>query len=71
MKNALHSKWKDNFQTIMNMIVCIFFFFFNFLCLILTAFIVKNSHVLAEIYITFLEKVLDQTWKAFNTKFGH
>ena len=38
---------------------------------LLAAFIVKNSHVLAEIYTTFLEKVLDQTWKAFNTKFGH
>ena len=38
---------------------------------LLAAFIVKNSHVLAEIYTTFLVKVLDQTWKAFNTKFGH
>ena len=30
----------------------------------------SNSHILAEIYFIFLRKVLDQTWKAFNTKIG-
>ena len=38
---------------------------------LLTTFIVKNSHVLIGIYVIFLKKVLDQTWKAFNTKFEH
>ena len=35
---------------------------------LLTAFIVKNSHILAGIYFIFLKKALDQTEKAFNTK---
>ena len=34
------------------------------------ALIVKSSHILAGIYFIFLKKVLDQTWKAFNTNFG-
>ena len=38
---------------------------------LLAVFIVKNSHILAGIYFIFLKKVLDQTWKAFNNKFGH
>ena len=37
--------------------------------LLLTAPIVKNSHIKARIYFTFLENVLKQTWKTFNTKF--
>ena len=40
-----------------------------FMCL-LTVPIVRNSHILAGIYFIFLSNVLDQTWKAFNTKFG-
>ena len=35
---------------------------------LLTALIVKNSHILAVIYFTFLKYVLNQTWKAINTK---
>ena len=34
------------------------------------ALIVQSSHILAGIYFIFLKKVLDQTWKAFNTNFG-
>ena len=45
----------------------IFFCFFTFL---LTAPIVKNSHILAGIYFVFLKDVLDQTLKTFDTKFG-
>ena len=37
---------------------------------LLTAPIVKNSHILAGIYFIFLKTVLDQTQKAFDTKFG-
>ena len=33
---------------------------------LLTAFIDKNSHILAGIYFIFLKKVLDQTWKALD-----
>ena len=41
-----------------------------FMCL-LTALIVKNGQSLAGIYFIFFKKnILDQTWKAFNTKFG-
>ena len=38
----------------------------------LTALTVKNSHILAGVYFILLKKsnLLDQTWKAFNTKFG-
>ena len=40
------------------------------MCL-LTALIVKNGQSLAGIYFIFFRKsILDQTWKAFNTKFG-
>ena len=35
---------------------------------LLTALIVKNSRILAVIYFTFLKYVLNQTWKAINTK---
>ena len=31
---------------------------------------VKNGHILARVYIIFPKKVLYQTLKAFNTKFG-
>ena len=31
--------------------------------------IVKNSHILARIYFNFIKSTLDQTWKAFNTKY--
>ena len=37
---------------------------------LLTAPIVKNSHILAGIYFIFLKNVLDQTLKSFNTEFG-
>ena len=37
---------------------------------LLTALIVQNSYILAGIYFIFLKKVLDQTWKVFNTKCG-
>ena len=37
---------------------------------LLTALIVKNSHILGRIYFIFLKNILNQTWKAFNTKFG-
>ena len=37
---------------------------------LLTALVVQNSHILAEIYFIFLKDVLNQTWKAFSTKFG-
>ena len=53
-------------QNIINMIIK---FFFHFLSL-LTALIVKNSHILAGICYIFLKNILDQTWKASNTKFG-
>ena len=43
--------------------------FFSFLS-ILTALIVKNSYILAGIYLILLKNALDQTQKAFNTKFG-
>ena len=36
---------------------------------LLAAQIVRNSHILTEIYFNFLKKVLDQTWKSFSTKF--
>ena len=32
--------------------------------------IVKNSHILGGICLTFLKNALDQTQKVFNTKFG-
>ena len=51
--------------------VSIFFFFFlTFIMSLLTAFIFKNSHILAGIYFMFLNNILYQTWNAFNTKFG-
>ena len=38
---------------------------------LLTAPIVKSSHISAGIYFIFFEKnVLDQIWKSINTKFG-
>ena len=37
---------------------------------LLTALVVKNSHILAGIYLIILEDVLDKSWKAFNIKFG-
>ena len=37
---------------------------------LLTASVVKKSHYLAGIYFIFLKKVIGQTSKAFNTKFG-
>ena len=46
----------------------IFLFFLIFMSS-LTAGILKNSHVFAEIDIFFLENALSKTWKAFNTKF--
>ena len=48
----------------MNMIVCKIFFCF-FLSL-LTALIVKSSHILIGTYFIFLGNVLDQGWKVFN-----
>ena len=36
---------------------------------LLTALIVKNSHILAGFYFIFLKRRVDQTWKVFNTKF--
>ena len=36
---------------------------------LLTALIIKNSHILVGIYFIFQKNILDQTWKAFNTKF--
>ena len=36
---------------------------------LLTALIVENSHILSRIYFIVLKQILDQTWKAFNTKF--
>ena len=33
------------------------------------ALIVRNSHILGRIYLIFLEKVQDQTWRAFITTF--
>ena len=50
--------------------VSIFFFFLTFIMSLLTALIFKNSHILARIYFMFLNNILDQTWNAFNTKFG-
>ena len=37
---------------------------------LLIASIVKNSYIQTGIKFIFLENVLDQTWKAFNTKYG-
>ena len=37
---------------------------------LLTAPIVKNSHILTEVYFIFLKNVLGQTWKPFHTEFG-
>ena len=37
---------------------------------LLAAWIAKSSHILAAIYFMFLQKVLDQTWKSSNIKFG-
>ena len=36
---------------------------------LLTAKFVKNNHILAKIYFTFLKNVLKQTWNSLNTKF--
>ena len=36
----------------------------------ITAPFVKNSHILAGIYFTFLKNVLDLTQKSFDTVFG-
>ena len=44
-----------------------FLLVFTFL---LTALIVKNSLILAEIYLIFLKTILDQTSKSLDTKFG-
>ena len=38
---------------------------------LLTALIIKNSHILVGIYFIFQKNILDQTWKAFNTKFEY
>ena len=35
---------------------------------LLIAKLVKNSHILARIFFTFLENVLKQTWNSFNIK---
>ena len=51
----------------MKTIVCTFFLFFMTL---LTALTVEDSRILAGIYFIFLERVIDQTWKAFNIKLG-
>ena len=37
---------------------------------LLTAPIIKNSHVLAGFYFIFFENVLDLTQKSFDTEFG-
>ena len=37
---------------------------------LLTTLIVKNSTFLLEFTISFKKNILDQTWKAFNTKSG-
>ena len=37
---------------------------------LLTSWIVKKNHILAGIHFIFLKNVPDQTWKAFNTKYG-
>ena len=37
---------------------------------LLTGPVVKNSHLLAGIYFFFLKNAIDQTLKAFSTKFG-
>ena len=37
---------------------------------LLSALIFKNSHILARIFFMSLNNILDQTWNAFNTKFG-
>ena len=47
-------------------------FLYSFLLLfmsLLTAPIVKNSHIYARIYFIFLKNFLKQTWKSSNTKF--
>ena len=38
---------------------------------LLTAFIVKNSHILAGIYFTFLKKGPRPNWKGFQYQIGH
>ena len=50
----------------MNIIAKISFTFYVFI----NSLIVRNGHTLTGIYFIFLKNVLDQTWKAFNTKFG-
>ena len=72
---SFHLSWKEillNHQKVSKCYEhdCLQTLFLLFMSL-LTAFIVKNSHILAGIYFIFLKKVLEQTWKAFNTKFGH
>ena len=44
-------------------------FFFGFMSLLIAS-IVENSRTLPGIYFIFLENILDQTWKSFNTIFG-
>ena len=44
--------------------------FFSFFMSLFRALIAKNSYILSWIYFIFLKNVVDQTWKAFNTKFG-
>ena len=44
--------------------------FLLFFASLLTALIVRNNHILAGYFFIFLKNVLNQTWQAFNTKFG-
>ena len=46
-------------------------FFFWFFISFLTIAIVKNSHILAVIYFTFLKKCPRQNLETFKAKFGH
>ena len=46
---------------------CVIFFFF--LMFLLTALIVKNSHIHGRILSIFLKNVLKQTWESFSNKF--
>ena len=47
---------------------CLQNFLLLFMLLLTTAF-VKNSHIKARNFLTFVENVLKQTWNSFNTKF--
>ena len=69
---SFHLRWKEhllNHQKMSkyyNIIAKISFTFYVFI----NSLIVRNGHILTGIYFIFLKNVLDQTWKAFNTKFG-